>query len=118
MFSLAPFARLCLLPKALAASYLFEAPTCVVVDSGATSTHVWVVLEGRMDLERTRSVGVGGWHVSELLRQAMTWRGGESGDCARDASVSSLDTSTVKRKCRLSLNPARYVVYYIGIKLS
>ena len=86
-------------------AYLFEAQTCVVVDSGATSTHVWVVLEGRLEEERSQSLSVGGWHVSQLLKQAMAWRG-ENKE-ARGATVSSLDTSTVKQKCRLSLNPAR-----------
>ena len=34
--------RLCLLPKPLAVSYLFDAETCIVVDSGATNTSVAV----------------------------------------------------------------------------
>ena len=54
LFEEIQIARLCLLPKALAISLLFEVETCLVIDSGATSTSVWVVLEGRVDTKRTR----------------------------------------------------------------
>ena len=41
-------------------------------------------------LPRTRSIGVGGWNVSEYLKQAMSWQETtESGT----ATVSSLDTT-------------------------
>ena len=50
--------RLCLLPKPLAVSYLFDAETCIVVDSGATNTSVAVVIEGRVDTARTRTAEV------------------------------------------------------------
>jgi len=97
-------ARLCFLPKALAISLLFERDNCIVVDSGATSTSVWVVLEGRVDPTRTRSIGVGGWHLSEFIKQALSWK--ETSD-SNPATVSSLDTTDVKEKCRLSLNLMR-----------
>ena len=35
-------ARICLLPKPLAVAQLFNVITCIVVDSGATNTSVWV----------------------------------------------------------------------------
>ena len=50
--------RLCLLPKPLAVSYLFDVETCIVVDSGATNTSVAVVIEGRVDTARTRTAEV------------------------------------------------------------
>ena len=56
LFEELQIARLCLLPKALAISLLFEVETCIVVDSGATNTSVWVVLEGKVDTSRTRFV--------------------------------------------------------------
>lgn len=79
--------RLCLLPKALAISQLFEIKTCVVVDSGATSTFVWVVLDGKVDENRTQSMSVGGWHVSQCLKQAMAWQEGKdvSGVCLKSS---------------------------------
>ena len=49
-------------------------------------------------------MSVGGWHVSHFLKQAMTWKDKKE---AVGATVSSLDTSQVKQKCRLSLNLAR-----------
>ena len=51
-----------------------------------------------------QTVSVGGWHVSHFLKQAMTWKDKKE---AVGATVSSLDTSQVKQKCRLSLNLAR-----------
>ena len=104
LFEEVQLTRLCLLPKALAISLLFEEETCVVVDSGATSTAVWVVLEGRVDPARTRTAPVGGWHVSQFLSQALAWKEREEGVVA---TPSSLDTNTVKQKCRLSLNLSR-----------
>lgn len=96
--------RLCLLPKALAVALLFEKDTCIVVDSGATMTSISVVLNGRVEVERTQSIGVGGWHLSEFLKQAMSWKESQDGPTA---TVSSLDTADVKEKCRLSLNLVR-----------
>lgn len=96
--------RLCLLPKALAIALLFEQSTCVVIDSGATSTSVWVVIEGAVDTARTQTIPVGGWHVSNYLKQSLAWK-----DLKESAalSVSSLDLSSVKAKCRLPLSLAR-----------
>jgi len=104
LFEEVQIARLCFLPKALAIALLFEKDTCIVIDSGATCTSVWVVLDGRVDTARTRRVGVGGWHLSEYLKQALSWK--ETSD-TKAASVSSLDTADVKEKCRLSLNVCR-----------
>ncbi len=67
-------ARLCLLPKALAIAQLFEVNSCIVVDSGATSTSVWIVIDGKVDNEKSQSLSVGGWHVSQFIKQAMSWR--------------------------------------------
>lgn len=104
LFEEVQISRLCLLPKALAISLLFDCENCIVVDSGATSTSVWVVLEGRVDPNRTRTVPVGGWHVSQFLKQALTWQEHRE---AAGATVSSLDSSSVKQKCRLSLHLGR-----------
>eukprot|EP00095_Tigriopus_kingsejongensis_P011596 maker-scaffold297_size217559-snap-gene-1.21 protein:Tk11596 transcript:maker-scaffold297_size217559-snap-gene-1.21-mRNA-1 annotation:"PREDICTED: uncharacterized protein LOC103575170" len=104
LFEEMKIARLCLLPKALAISQLFEIKTCVVVDSGATSTFVWVVLDGKVDDNRTQTMSVGGWHVSQFLKQALSWKDDQG---ATGATISSLDTSAVKQKCRLSLNLSR-----------
>ena len=43
-------------------------------NSGATSTSVWVVVDGKVDERKTETVNVGGWHVSQFLKQAVTWR--------------------------------------------
>lgn len=96
--------KLCLLPKALAVCQLAEMRTGIVVDSGATCTYVWVVVDGRVDETRTQSQNVGGWHVAEFLKNALAWKGNKE---AEGATVSSLDTLSVKQKCRLSLNIAR-----------
>merc|ERR1712039_425676 len=55
LFEEVQVSRLCLLPKALAISLLFDCETCVVVDSGATSTSVWVVMDNKVDTTRTRT---------------------------------------------------------------
>ena len=67
------FSRLCLLPKGLAIAQLFEVSTCIVVDSGALSTSVWVVVDGKVDEGKTQTMNVGGWHLSQFLKQALTW---------------------------------------------
>ena len=95
--------RLCLLPKPLAISLLFDVETCIVVDSGATNTAVYVVLDGRVDTERTRTASVGGWHVSQFLKQALSCRDHKEAG----ATASCLDASQVKQRCRLSLNLSR-----------
>ena len=77
MFNASFIFRLCLLPKPLAISTLFEIKTCIVVDSGATNTFVWVVIDGKVDEERTQHLRVGGWHVSQFLQQAVSWQGNQ-----------------------------------------
>jgi actin-related protein len=47
--------------------------TCIVVDSGALSTSVWVVIDGKVDEVKTQTINIGGWHVSQFLKQALTW---------------------------------------------
>ena len=54
LFEEVKVARVCLLPKALAISKLFDVDTCIVVDSGATSTSVWVVVDGKVDESKTQ----------------------------------------------------------------
>merc|ERR1719219_1203759 len=88
--------RLCLLPKPLAISLLFDVETCVVVDSGATNTAVWVVLEGKVDPTRTQTIAVGGWHVSQFLKQSLSCKEHHNNREVTGATVSSLDTSDVK----------------------
>jgi len=88
-------ARICLLPKPLAVAQLFNVTTCIVVDSGATNTSVWVVIDGKVVESRSQSINVGGWHVSECLKRTLD---------TNSITVSSLDNSAVKQKCRLSLN--------------
>ena len=63
-------ARICLLPKPLAIAQLYNVNTCIVVDSGATSTSVWVVIDGKVDDLRSHTINVGGWHLSQCLQQA------------------------------------------------
>ena len=104
LFEHIQISRLCLLPKGLAISYIFDTDTCIVVDSGATNTTVWVVVEGKVDTERTRSHAVGGWHVSQFLKQSLVWRDQSE---VSGTTVSSLDASHVKARCRLSLNIQR-----------
>ena len=104
LFEEVQITRLCLLPKALAISLLFDVETCIVIDSGATNTSVYVVIDGKVDMSRTRTVSVGGWHVSEFLKQALSWK--ETKDTT-SATTSSLDASHVKQRCRLSLNISR-----------
>ena len=101
LFEEVKISRLCLLPKALAVASMFKRRSCLIVDSGATATYVWVVLDGRLRENMTRMVQIGGYHVATFLKQAVSWKKNES------ATVSSLDTSTVKRKCKLSLNVER-----------
>jgi actin-related protein len=60
--------------KPLAICAMAGMDTCVVVDSGALSTSVAVILNGQVALERWKHIPVGGWHVAENLKQAMQWR--------------------------------------------
>jgi Ethanolamine utilization protein EutJ (predicted chaperonin) len=60
--------------KPLATCAMAWMDTCVVVDSGAFSTFVAVVLNGQVVPERWKHIPVGGWHVAEYLKQAMQWQ--------------------------------------------
>ena len=109
MFEDTQITRLCLLPKPLAISFLFDVETCIVVDSGATNTSVYVVLEGKVDTDRTRTASVGGWHVSQFLKQALSWKDQkEANSCPTSTSTSSLDASHVKQRCR----SVKFNLYY------
>ena len=45
--------------------------TCIVVDSGALCTSV-AVISGRK-VVKWKNIPVGGWHVSENLKEGMQW---------------------------------------------
>lgn len=79
---------------------MLDVETCVVVDSGALSTTVAVVISGRVLPNRWRVVPVGGWHVAYYLKQAMQWQPKEY----HQIPISYLDTMAVKERCRLSYN--------------
>ncbi|XP_031832454.1 actin-related protein 6-like [Nomia melanderi] len=100
LFQEVKVARVCLVPKPLAACAMLGVETCVIVDSGALSTTVAVVIGGRVVPERWRLLPVGGWHVAYHLKQAMHWQPKEY----HQIPISYLDTLTVKEKCRLSYN--------------
>ena len=44
------------------------------MDSGATCTSVSVVINGKVDMTRCQNINVGGWHVSQFLKQALDWK--------------------------------------------
>lgn len=92
--------RVCLVPKPLAACAMLDVETCIVVDSGALSTTVAVVIGGRVMPHRWRLLPVGGWHVAYHLKQAMHWQPKEY----HQIPISHLDTMAVKERCRLSYN--------------
>lgn len=79
---------------------MLDVETCVVVDSGALSTTVAVVIGGRVIPQRWRLLPIGGWHVAYHLKQAMKWYLNE----CYQIPISYLDTLTIKEKCRLSYN--------------
>ena len=60
-----------------------------------------------MDPTRTQTIAVGGWHVSQFLKQSLSCKEHHNNREVTGATVSSLDTSDVKQKCRLSLNLSR-----------
>lgn len=74
--------------------------TCIVIDSGALSTTVAIVIDGRVVPKRWRLIPVGGWHVAYYLKQAMNWQPKEF----PEIPISYLDYPTVKERCRLSLD--------------
>ncbi|KAK7864199.1 hypothetical protein R5R35_004110 [Gryllus longicercus] len=100
LFLHARVSRVCLVPKPLAVSALVALENCIVIDSGALSTSVSVVLNGQLEPGRWRQMPIGGWHVAENLKQAMQWQPEEY----TEIPISYLDTMTVKKKCRLSYN--------------
>ena len=63
-----------MIAKPLAICAKMRMDTCVVVDSGALSTSVAVIVNGRLVPERWKLIPVGGWHVSEYLKEAMQWQ--------------------------------------------
>lgn len=79
---------------------MLDVETCVVVDSGALSTTVAVVIGGRVIPQRWRLLPVGGWHVAYHLKQAMHWYLKE----CYHIPISYLDTLSIKERCRLSYN--------------
>lgn len=100
VFNLIKNFRVCLVPKPLAACAMLDVETCVVVDSGALSTTVAVVIGGRVIPQRWKLLPVGGWHVAYHLHQAMHWNLKEY----YHIPISYLDTLPIKEKCRLSYN--------------
>ncbi|XP_076752095.1 actin-related protein 6-like [Xylocopa sonorina] len=100
LFQEVKVSRVCLVPKPLAACAMRDVETCVVVDSGALSTTVAVVIGGRVIPQRWRLLPVGGWHVAYHLKQAMHWYQKE----CYHIPISYLDTLPVKERCRLSYN--------------
>ncbi|XP_043527377.1 uncharacterized protein LOC122537838 [Frieseomelitta varia] len=100
LFQEVKVSRVCLVPKPLAACAMLDVETCVVVDSGALSTTVAVVIGGRVMPQRWRLLPVGGWHVAYHLKQAMHWylKG------CYHIPISYLDTLPIKERCRLSYN--------------
>lgn len=97
LFQEVQVARVCLVPKPLAVCAMLDVETCIVVDSGALSTTVAVVIGGRVIARRWKVVPVGGWHVAYHLKQAMDWQSKEY----HRIPISYLDERTVKTKCRL-----------------
>jgi len=66
--------RVCMIAKPLAICAKVGMDTCVVVDSGALSTSVAVVVNGQLVPDRWKIIPVGGWHVSEYLKEATQWQ--------------------------------------------
>ena len=54
-------ARICLLPKPLAVAQLFNVITCIVVDSGATNTSIWVINQKYLVKIRKARFGIRFW---------------------------------------------------------
>lgn len=79
---------------------MLDLETCVVVDSGALSTTVAVVIGGRVMPQRWRLLPVGGWHVAHHLKQAIYWQPKEY----HQIPTSYLDILAIKERCRLSYN--------------
>jgi actin-related protein len=82
--------RVCMVAKPLAVCAKEQMDTCVVVDSGAFSTSVAVVLNGQVVPERWQLIPVGGWHVAENLKQAMQWQPEEYTEVCQEQAVTVL----------------------------
>jgi actin-related protein len=79
--------RVCMVAKPLAICAMTWMDTCVVVDSGAFSTFVAVVVNGQVVPERWKHIPVGGWHVAEYLKQAMQWHPEEHTEVGHEQTV-------------------------------
>jgi actin-related protein len=79
--------RVCMVAKPLATCAMAWMDTCVVVDSGAFSTSVAVVLNGQVVPERWKHIPVGGWHVAEYLKQSMQWQPEECTEVGHEQTV-------------------------------
>ncbi|XP_014219460.1 uncharacterized protein LOC106647531 [Copidosoma floridanum] len=100
LFQEVKIARVCLVPKPLAACAMLGVENCIVVDSGSLSTTVAVVVDGQVMSKRWRLIPVGGWHVAYYLKQAISWQPKE----CHDIPITYLDYLAVKERCRLSLD--------------
>ncbi|KAI4487431.1 hypothetical protein M0804_005580 [Polistes exclamans] len=98
LFQEVKLARVCLVPKPLLACAMLDIKTCIVVDSGALSTTVAVVINGRVMPQRWKLLPIGGWHVASHLKQAMRRKRKEY----HQIPLLCLDFVPIKRKCRLS----------------
>ncbi|XP_051165738.1 uncharacterized protein LOC127284381 [Leptopilina boulardi] len=98
LFQEVKVARVCLVPKPLAACAMLDIETCVVVDSGALSTTVAVVIGGRVIPHRWKLLPIGGWHVACNLKNALYWQAKEY----HQIPISFLDYMAVKEKCKLN----------------
>ncbi|XP_013774085.1 uncharacterized protein LOC106459056 [Limulus polyphemus] len=94
-------ARICFLNKALSAAYLVDLDTCLVIDSGASNTVVTLIIDGKVQVERTRSSPVGGLAIAHFCAEAIKLKG-----LMDNVSIPSLDNSRVKSFCYLSYNIA------------
>lgn len=72
----------------------------MVVDSGALSTTVAVIVNGRVMPCRWRLLPIGGWNVACNLKDAIKRQRKECDQII----VTNLDTMAVKEKCRLRYN--------------
>lgn len=81
--------------KPLAICAMVGMDTCVVVDSGAFSTSVAVILDGQVVPERWKHIPVGGWHVAENLKQAIQWQPKEYTEVGQEQWVAVLGCSNI-----------------------
>ncbi|XP_014223846.1 uncharacterized protein LOC106650389 [Trichogramma pretiosum] len=100
LFQEVKIAKVCLVPKPLSACAMIGIDTCIVIDSGALSTSVAVIINNRVVPSCWKIIPVGGWHVAYYLKQAMNWQPKE----CQEIPISYLDSPTVKERCRLLLD--------------